>query len=84
MRKIGILTTDCYRGTLVITLYRHRDFLVALGLDATIVATILRGKVKVAQKDKTVAHYFAFHYYGTDQELSHQLTTITGLKVQFK
>lgn len=68
----------------MITLYRHKTFWVVLGLDATIVAIILRGKVKVAQKDKTVAHYFAFHYYGTTEELAHQLTSITGLKVRFK
>lgn len=68
----------------MITLYRHRTFWVVLGLDATIVAIILKGKVKVAHKDKTVAHYFAFHYYGSQEDLAHQLTTITGLKVQFK
>lgn len=67
-----------------IVLYRVRSFWVALGLDSLVLATLLKSKIKVAHRDRTVAHYFAFHFEGTEKELKHLVESVTGLSVVLK
>lgn len=67
-----------------IILYRCKTFWVALGIDSLVIAALLKTKIKVAHKDKTVAHYIAFHFDGSQEELAALIKGSTGLSVKFK